>query len=134
MKMRVFFVALSFFCLLSCSKNEVVNTIPINTPSYASSMNAFSYSVQGERFTSSIAVPLTFASDSLAYSLSVTGYSHGSGWVVLRGGRMFFRSVNITSNMSVAQTFSMMSVPETAFVNLTQFSGSLSVAVAGIPH
>ncbi len=134
MRIEKYAAVLFVFCSMACTKNETVGPMLVNAPTYASALNAFSYSVKAQEFSSDIVGPLTFTCDSLAYSLSVTGHSYGSGSIALRADTIWFRTVDLSTNLSGAGRISMLCVPETAYVTLTRFSGVVSFAVAGIPR
>jgi hypothetical protein len=118
--------------LVSCSKNEVVQTGSYNNPSFSSGQNGSSYFVSAQHFTLEQTIPLTFTCDSLAYSLAVSGYSYGSASVEISSDSLTYRSSDLMFNTNHAMTFSLGCAPKLAKLKFSRFTGTLSFALGGI--
>lgn len=129
---RLVVVALMMASFSACERNELVVDPQVNSPTYASTINAFSYNVNARDFGADVSVPVSFTTDSIAFALSVTKYGGGSGSITVKTDSLLFRSSDLTTNMSVATTLSLRSAPDTVRVKLSRFTGMVSLAIGGI--
>lgn len=128
-------LCLALLVIVSCNKNETVidNGGGVNVPSFASTLNAFSYSIDARQLTSELTVPLIFTCDSLSYALSVNGYSYGKASILIYADSLRYRSSDLVFNTNQAFTFSMMGCqPDSITLTFSGISGRISFALGGI--
>lgn len=118
--------------LISCNKNEVVieGGEGFNMPSVASTLNAFSYSVNAQRLGGSQTIPLTFNKNRLFISAAVSNLTQGQAIFALR---------DVTSGLIHADTFRLagmyqvlmvVGLPASITVSFQNFSGNIQYALA----
>ena len=117
---------------ISCTeKNEIVTPYS-NTPVVANTQNAFAYTIVAHNYSVTADYNLNFSSDSLAYSLVISGYSSGNG--LLRVGKLIKSSYiyqeQLNSNKVVAFTDTVSHVPDYIHLEFNNYSGSISFSLA----
>jgi hypothetical protein len=116
-------------------QNTVVVAPPVsyNTPVVASALNSFSYVIYAQQYSGSSSQDLTFNSDSLSVALTVGSYSGGLARLSVTDslGRSAYADT-ITGNKIVALSDLKTYAPRRFAITCTNFTGSMTVALAAI--
>ena len=141
MRIRNFFFSLPLILIaaslfIGCDKNTTDVTIPTNTvigntPVNVSATNAFTYTIDANGFTTNAGQDLSFTSDSLVYTIVVTGYSSGSATIEVTnqtGAVMMHDSV--TTNKVSTIVDSGKGIPKRCMLNFSNFTGKLNFVLA----
>lgn len=117
---------------LSCTKDNDILTPYSNTPVVAHTQNAFAYTLVAQNYSATANYNVNFTSDSLAYSLVISGYSSGNG--LLRVGKLISSSYiyleQLNTNKVVAFTDTNSQAPEYIHFEFYNFSGTISFSLA----
>jgi hypothetical protein len=117
--------------LTGCTEDETVNAPYYNTPVVTLTTNAFAYSLSAEYFTSTAEYDLQFTSDSLAYSLIVSGYFSGIGSLEVKdttGANIYEETLQGNKVITFTQTNH--GIPFKIQIDFDRFTGTLNFALA----
>jgi len=118
----------------SCNKNEVIidgGSGGRNVPSYASTLNAFSYSINAQRLTDTPVIPLTFNKNRLQNAVAVSNVT---------SGRAIFSILDQANAIIHTDTFKLpgmyralmiTGLPASVSITFQDFTGSISYALVG---
>ncbi len=118
----------------SCNKNEVIidgGGGGLNVPSYASTLNAFSYSINAQRLIDTQVIPLTFNKNRLQNAVAVSNVT---------SGRAIFAILDQANVIIHADTFKLpgmyralmiTGLPVSISITFHDFTGSISYALVG---
>ena len=127
----VFLLATTIY-FIACTEDTGVNPPNSNSPVIASTQNAFAYTLVANSFSDNKEFDLDFTSDSLAYSLVVTGYKAGNGslTVEMNASSSYIFSEPLQSNKVIAFTQTNHGIPEKFKIVFNDFTGTLNFALA----
>ncbi len=125
-------ICLALLVILSCNKNETIidNGMGVNVPVFASTQNAFSYSINAQRLTFTQVIPLTFNKNRLHIAVAVSNIMHGKvTFTILEqgGGIIHSDTFKLTGMYQVVQQTGL---PASASVSFQDFTGSIQYALA----
>ena len=124
-----FLVIAAYFA--GCKEDTTVNPPYSNTPIIASTNNAFTFTLAANSYSANVEYELSFTTDSLAYSIIVSGFSSGSGSLTM----MDSNSSNIyvetlRGNKVVAFTQTNHGIPKKVKLVFNGFSGTFNFALS----
>ena len=129
--LSLIFLLILTFCFAACTEDTSVNSENSNTPVIASTQNAFAYTLVANSFSNNTEFDLDFTSDSLAYSLVVTGYKSGNGSIaVIDSNSSNIYSETLQSNKVIAFTQTNHGIPKKFKIALNGFTGTLVFSLA----
>ncbi len=117
--------------ILSCNKKETIvdNGGGVNVPVFASTQNAFSYSITAQQLTFTQVIPLTFNKNRLHIAVAVSNITQGKAIFVLLdqgSGIIHTDTFKLTGMYQVVQQTGL---PASASVSFQDFSGSIQYAI-----
>ncbi|MEO8169169.1 MAG: hypothetical protein ABI623_13030 [bacterium] len=131
--MRIVNILLWFLSLviLSCNKKETIvdNGGGVNVPVFASTQNAFSYSINAQQLTFTQVIPLTFNKNRLHIAVAASNVTQGKAIFVLLdqgSGIIHLDTFKLTGMYQVVQQTGL---PASASVSFQDFSGSIQYAL-----
>ena len=123
-----------------CNKDSVLgpgsNQIPIdqiiaNTPVIANTQNAFAFELVAAAYSSSITYPLSFSTDTLACSLTITGHTSGGGFIkIVDSNNTTVISDSTLGNKIAAFTQSGRGIPKTISMVFINYTGNINFALS----
>ncbi|MEK9137923.1 MAG: hypothetical protein AAB393_12430, partial [Bacteroidota bacterium] len=120
---------------LSCNETNIVVENPhigLNRPTITVSPNVFTFSVDAVGLAFLGAGEVAFTTDSLAYTLSITGYRQGGGlFSVLDISGNVILSDSLNSDRSLVNTTIAGRIPSRFSVSLANFTGRVSIVLVG---
>jgi hypothetical protein len=117
---------------ISCFRETVVHDAGWNQPAIVNTTNAFTFSVDANRFGHTSRTPVAFTGDSLTYVLAVSGYARGTGVITVVGDdETIIRSDTITSNRTQVNTTLAGRLPARVEISLQGFTGRVAFTLAG---
>lgn len=131
MKGRFVQIVLAAALLVSCNKNEVVieGGEGFNMPSVASTLNAFSYSVNAQRLGGSQTIPLTFNKNRLYISAAVSHLTQGHAIFALRDQANGLIHADTFRLAGMYQVLMVVGLPASITVSFQNFSGNIQYAL-----
>lgn len=122
-----FLVIAAYFA--GCTEDTTVN--PPNTPVIASTSNAFAYTLAANSYSANSEYELSFTTDSLAYSIIVSGYMSGNGSLtIMDSNNLNVYAESLQSNKVVAFTQTNHGIPKKVKLVFNGFSGTFNFALA----
>ena len=127
-----------FALLFAGCRKDPSSTIPIqpgtaanNTPVVANTQNAFSFDLTASSYTSTLAYPLSFTTDSLACSLNVASNTAGTGSLkVTDANNAMVYGDSVLSNQVIASTQAGKGMPKSIQLVFSNYTGVLTFALA----
>ena len=116
---------------LGCRKENTATSPEANTIVIANTLNAFSFQLSANSYTATLDYTTSFSTDSLACSVTVTGYASGSGSISIADSN--YSSVyadSILTNQVVAFTQAGKGVPRRIHLVFSQYTGTIVFALA----
>jgi hypothetical protein len=117
--------------IASCSvrsdfgSNPVTSTTQKNTPVIASTLNAYTLTIDAQSFTSTRSDTVVFNSDSLALTLTIGNFSEGTGNIeIFNNAGTSFYSESLAGNKVIALSGLSGNVPKMAVTRFTNYTGS----------
>ena len=125
-------IILPIIFIVSCTEKNDIVTPYSNTPVVAYTQNAFAYTLAANNYTSTFSYDVSFNSDSLAYSLVVSGYKSGDGvlTVFMEPQSSYAYSEQLKSNKVISFTQNGVGTPRKVQLEFNNFSGSISFSLA----
>ncbi len=118
-------------CFIGCKDDATTNSTPSNIPVVANTTNAFSYSIVANSYSSSTDYNLTFTSDSLSCTITVTNQTLGNASVkILDSTNSIVYSDSLLSNKVVAFTQANKGIPKTLKLTFNNYTGTLIFALS----
>ncbi len=118
---------------LSC--NDSINSEDwqnSNTPAIGNTTNSFAFAIAANNFSIDDDYPVNFNTGSLSLGLAITNFRNGGGKLEFINSRdSVFYSVSLNSNMAYGNKDITGEIPAKIHISLTNFSGQLSIGVAG---
>lgn len=130
-------ILLAIVVFVGCKENSTVSiqsSTPKNTPVVVSTTNIFTYAIDANAYTDSIAYDLAFSTDSLACTLAVGGYLSGDALMYIRDSTdsiVFFNFV--TTNKAIVITQAGKGIPRRFTLSCNNFTGKISLALSCNP-
>ena len=129
--------ALFTFILLGCNENlndensHYYYNNNNNFPAVGNTANAFAFAVTAYNFSFSEKYPVTFNSNSIILGLTVTNFGRGNGRLdFINSGDTVYYSVPLRSNIAYGNKEVTDGTPKWIEIELSNFSGQLSIGVA----
>ncbi len=114
-----------------CKKNNSVNAPIVNTPVVTNVPNAFTFNLNATAYTGTPRYTLSFSTDTLACSLTVTGKTTGSGsLIVVDSNYSTVYADSALSNQVVVFTQSGKGVPKRISMMFKSYAGTISFALS----
>lgn len=131
-KIFITLLLLPTILFISCTEENEIVTPYSNTPVVAFTQNAFAYTLVANNYTSNTSYDISFDSDSLAYSLIVSGYKSGDGvlTVLMEPQSSYVYSEQLKSNKVISFTQNGVGMPRKIQIEFNNFTGTLSFSLA----
>jgi hypothetical protein len=118
-------------CLLGCKEDTSTNSTPANIPVIANTTNAFAFTLVANSYTSNSAYDLTFSTDSLACSITVTNQTSGNASIkILDSTSSIVYSDSLLSNKVLAFTQANKGIPKSIKLAFNNYTGTLVFALS----
>lgn len=116
---------------IGCTDDESVNPGFYNTPVISKATDALTYSLAADYYTSNAAYNLSFTSDSLAYSLTITNYFSGIGSLRIKDsiGTIIYVDT-LQGNRIYSIVEKAQGIPHRFEIDFDHFTGKLNFALA----
>ena len=130
-------LSLSLLFLLNFSTCRKEDPVSINNPSKnipvtANATNAFSFVVDAQYFNYSNTQQLQFNADTLSIGITVSGFASGNGAIIIKDGKdAAIYQRDLDSGLVLGEVISLITMPKSLSLNLNNFSGKITIAVAG---
>jgi len=133
--MKINLITLSFFSVLlffSCTEENEIVTPYSNIPVVAFTQNAFAYTLVANDYSSNTSYDISFDSDSLAYSLIISGYKSGDGilTVFMEPQSSYVYSEQLKSNKVISFTQNGVGTPRKIQLEFNDFSGTVNFSLS----
>ena len=126
--------------LAGCNKDSLLGPggtqIPIdqiiaNTPVVANTQNAFALDLVAVAYTSSITYPLSYSTDTLACSMTITGHTSGGGFIkIVDSNNTTVIADSTLGNKIAAFTQSGRGIPKTISLVFINYTGNINFALS----
>jgi len=131
----LFTVVILFFLSFSgCKKEDSVtsNQSTMNNLVVTSVPNAFTFVVDAAEYNYSETNQLQINADTLSIAITVSSHSSGSGSITIKDDNNTFSYTKDLSNAMVsADVMKLSTVPKTVDIILSNYTGKITIAVAG---
>jgi hypothetical protein len=130
-------ILLAIVVFIGCKENSTVSiqsSAHQNIPVVVSTTDVFTYAIDANAYADSTADDLTFSSDSLACTLTVSGYLSGDASLYIRDSTdsiVFYNS--ITTNETIVITQAGKGIPKRFTLSCNTFTGKISFVLSRIP-
>jgi hypothetical protein len=127
MKKIVFVLSLAItICLWGCKDNTSTNPTFTNYPVAANTTDAFSYTVTADSYTTTAAYDVSFSTDSLACSITVTNQTSGNASLKITDStNATVYSDSLLTNKVLAFTQTHKGIPKNIQLAFHQYTGTL---------
>ena len=139
-KSNIYILILLAGILAGCNKDSVLNPtsnhMPIdiviaNIPVIANTQNAFTFDMVATMYTSSITYPLSFSTDTLACSMTITGQTSGGGYLkIVDSNNATVFADSAMGNKIAAFTQSGRGIPKNISLVFTNYTGNINFALS----
>ncbi len=114
-----------------CKKDNSVNSPTVNIPVVTNVQNAFTFNLSANSYTATSQYTMSFSTDTIACSLTVTGQTAGSGSLTIADSGYATVYANPTlSNQVVVFTQSGKGIPKRISMAFNDYTGTISLALA----
>ena len=117
--------------LIGCRKNDTVSPSTENTPVVANTANAFSFTLAATSYTATNQYTMSFSTDTIACSLTITGKTTGSGSLTVADSNYSIVYADSSLNNQVtAFTQSGKGIPKRISIVFNDYTGTITFALA----
>jgi hypothetical protein len=130
-KSRIIISIVLVLVLAGCKKDGTVDPSAANIPIIANTQNAFALDLVATSYTSNAVYPLSFSTDTLACSLTITGQTTGTGSLrIIDSNNSTVYSDTTLSNKIVALTQMGKGIPKNITLVFNNYTGIINFALS----